>query len=182
MFYTFSYDDILDPANNITKCLDEAWKFAMKLKWADPPGDLRFLGDTIPHITVNNIIVGSTEFYKTDAVLRVYVTLNPDERDYLIDAKIFIDPDEFQYLINESMIDPLTHYMHTYDDTRDNLKSMVVFKHFLNQVVLHLKPKFGLMYTSRALRECSCRLTCEQRVSLMSNKQKEEKENAKKED
>lgn len=168
MFCEFSYDAILDPANNITKYLDEVWKHATTLKWADPPGDLRFPGDSMPSMTVNSIIIGSTEFCKTDDALRVYVTLKPDEREYSIDAKIFIDPDEFQYLIDELAIDPTTHNICVYDDTRDDLKSTVVIKHFLEQLVLHLKPKFGLMYTSRVLRGYGYWLTRDQRVSLMT--------------
>ena len=159
---------------HITKCLDDAWKHATLLEWADPPGDLRHPGDSMPSITVSNIIVGSTEFCKTDDVLRVYVTLKPDEREYLIDAKIIVDSDEFQYLIDESMIDPLTHNICAYDDTRDDLKSMVIIKHFLEQLILDLKPKFGLMYTSRVLRGCSW-LTRDNTISILSkSKQKEE--------
>lgn len=174
MLYTFSYDDIIDPTNKITKCLDDAWKHATVLEWADPPGDLRYPGDSMPSITVSNIIVGSTEFCKTDDVLRVYVTLKPDEREYLIDAKIIVDSDEFQYLIDELMVDPLTHNVCAYDGTRDDIKSMVIIKHFLEQLILDLKPKLGLMYTSKVLRGCSW-LTRDNIISILSkSKQKEE--------
>jgi hypothetical protein len=174
MLYTFSYDDIIDPTNKITKCLDDAWKHATILEWADPPGDLRYPGDSMPSITVSNIIVGSTEFCKTDDVLRVYVTLKPDEREHLIDAKIIVDPDEFQYLINGLAIDHSTHNICAYDDTRDDLKSMVVIKHFLEQLVIHIKPKFGLMYTSKVLREYDW-LTRDQKLEFLCNKKEEKK-------
>ena len=172
MFCTFSYDDIIDSTNNITAYLDEAWKYAVTLDWADPPGDLRYPGDSMPSITVGNITCCSNAFGKTDNSLRVYVTLIPDEREYQIDAKIFIDPDEFQYLIDEIAIDPSTHNICAYDDTRDDLKSMVIIKRFLEQLILDLKPKFGLMYTSRVLRRYAW-LSRDQRISFMT-KQKEE--------
>jgi hypothetical protein len=167
MFCTFSYDDIIDPTNNITKWLDYAWKYAVTLDWADPPGDLRYPGDSMPSITVDNITCCSNTSGKTDDSLRVYVILIPDEREYRIDAKIFIDPDEFQYLIDELMIDPSTHQICAYDATRDDLKSMVIIKHFLDQLVCDLKPKFGLMYTSKVLRACRW-LTRDNIISILT--------------
>jgi len=182
--YIFSYADIIDPTNKITKCLDEAWKYATTLKWADPPGDLRFPGDSMPSMTVNNIACfpNVNAFDETVDLLQIHITLIPDAREYNLDTKILIDPDEFQYLIDEMAIDPSTYNICAYDDTRDDLKTMVVIKHFLEQLVLHLKPKFGLMYTSRVLAGYSYWLSRDQRMSLMSSKQEGGNENGKEED
>jgi hypothetical protein len=182
--YIFSYADIIDPTNKITKCLDEAWKYATTLKWADPPGDLRFTGDSIPSMTVNNIVgcPNVNAFDETVDLLQIHIALIPYAREYNLDAKILIDPDEFQYLIDELVIDPTIHNICVYDDTREDLKSMVVIKHFLEQLVLHLKPKFGLMHTSRVLAGYSYWLSRDQRMSLMSSKQEGGNENGKEED
>ena len=180
MFCTFSYDDIIDSTNKITEYLDDVWRYATKLKWADPPGDLRFPGDSMPSMDVNDIMVCSNTFGETIDLFRIEITLKPDEREYTLDAKILIDPDEFEYLIDELAIDPSTHSICAYDETREDLKSMVVIKHFLDQLVLHLKPMFGLMRTSRVLREYDW-LSRDQKISLMTNK-KGGKINGKEED
>ena len=180
MFCTFSYDDIVDSTNKITAYLDDVWRYATKLKWADPPGDLRFPGDSMPSMTVNGIVGCPNVFDETTDLFRIHITLKPDEREYQLDAKILIDCHEFNYLIKELAIDPSTHSICAYDDTRDDLRSMIVIKHFLEQLVLHLKPKFGLMRSSRVLRRYVW-LSRDQKISFLT-KQEGGNQNVKKED
>lgn len=164
IFCRFSYDDIIDPSNKITKFLDDVHRKAVELHWADPPGDLRYPGDGMPKPTLLNPIIRLKE---NDQIgLCIEITLNSVDRTYSIRPKFILDSGEWHKCINDQFVNQITCKMQRYDGTREDLQLMVMLKHYIHQSMYPIIERYGLMEASRDIRVYSW-LTRDQRLSIL---------------